>query len=133
MTAAVTVVMCTFNEAKALDRSIASVLDQEASDLELVIVNDGSGKILDDAAFRDPRLKVVHKRNEGLTKALVEGCAMVSAPWIARQDADDLSLPGRLRAQLERAKKGDAPVLVTCGAMCRTPDDEDLFPTSCCR
>ena len=132
MTAAVTVVMCTFNEPKALYRSIASVLDQAASDLELVIVNDGStdgsGRILDDAAFRDPRLKVVHKRNEGLTKALVEGCAVVSAPWIARQDADDLSLPGRLRVQSDRAHQSDIPVLVACGAMYRTPEGLAMFP-----
>ena len=49
--------------------------------------------ILDAAARRDPRVKVVHKPNAGLTRALIDGCALAAAPWIARQDADDAVQP----------------------------------------
>src|SRR6056297_3621885 len=103
----VSVVMSVYNNADSLPAALESILSQEGVALEFIVIDDGStdgsGTILDEAAARDPRLKVIHKQNEGLTKALIEGCAMASAPWIARQDADDLSLPGRLKAQLDRA------------------------------
>ncbi len=129
----VSVVMSVYNNADTLPVALESILSQEGVDFEFIVIDDGStdgsGEILDEVATRDSRLKVVHKQNEGLTRALIEGCEMASAPWIARQDADDVSLPGRLRAQLERAQQPDAPVLVTCGAMWRTEDGVDLFPS----
>jgi len=129
----ISVVMSVFNNADTLPSALESILSQEGVDFEFIVIDDGStdgsGEILDEVATRDSRLKVVHKQNEGLTRALIEGCAVASAPWIARQDADDRSLPGRLRAQLDRALQPDAPVLVTCGAMWRTEDGVDLFPS----
>ncbi len=132
-TPSISVVMSVYNNADTLPAALGSILSQEGVALELIVIDDGStdasGQILDEVAARDPRLKVVHKQNEGLTRALIEGCGMASAPWIARQDADDLSLPGRLRAQLDRALQPDVPVLVTCGAMWTTPDGIDIFPS----
>jgi glycosyltransferase involved in cell wall biosynthesis len=123
--------MGVFNNSGTLSATLDGILSQHGVELEFIAIDDGSSdgsaRILDKAASRDARLKVVHKRNEGLTRALIEGCAMASAPWIARQDADDLSLPGRLRAQLDRALQPDAPVLVACGAIYRTPEGGDLF------
>ena len=125
--------MSVYNNADTLPAALESILSQEGVELEFIVINDGStdgsGDILDEMARRDDRLKIVHKKNEGLTRALIEGCAMASALWIARQDADDVSFPGRLKAQLERAQKSDSPVLVTCGAMWRTPDGHDLYPS----
>ena len=127
----VSVVMSVHDNAGTLPAALASILSQEGVDLEFIVIDDGStdasGQILDAEARRDSRLRVVHQANQGLTCALITGCALASAPWIARQDADDLSLPGRLRAQLDRARQADAPVLVACGAECRTPAQERLF------
>lgn len=127
----VSVVMAVYNGEKTLPSALKSVLSQEGVDLECIVVDDGStdnsGRILDDAARNDSRLKVVHKKNEGLTRALIDGCALAAAPWIARQDADDISLPGRLRKQLDRARQPDAPVLVACGSMYKTPDGHEMF------
>jgi glycosyltransferase involved in cell wall biosynthesis len=126
----ISVVMGVFNHADTLPAALASVLAQEGVQLEFIVVDDGStdgsAAILDQAAARDPRLKVVHKANEGLTRALMEGCARATAPWIARQDADDVSLPGRLQAQLARARQPDAPVLVGCGCRILAPEGEVL-------
>ncbi|HRX07084.1 MAG TPA: FkbM family methyltransferase [Kiritimatiellia bacterium] len=127
------VVMGVFNNADTLPAALESILSQEGVDLEFIVVNDGStdgsAAILDKAAARDPRLKILHKDNAGLTRALIDGCAMASAPWIARQDADDVSLPGRLKAQLARARQADAPVLVSCRAECVSPDGDVLYVT----
>ena len=126
----ISVVMGVFNNAATLSAALDSILSQADVGLEFIVVDDGStdgsAKILDAAAKRDPRLKVVHKKNEGLTRALIDGCALASAPWIARQDADDVSLPGRLKAQLNRARQEDVPVLVGCGALTLGPGGETL-------
>lgn len=132
MSPTISVVMSVYNEVDTLEAALTSVLCQEGVELEVIVVDDGSSdgsaQLLEDAAARDPRLRVLHKGNEGLTRALIQGCAMAKAPWIARQDADDVSLPGRLRAQRDRAEQADAPVLVSCGAMWRSPEGVDMFP-----
>lgn len=122
------VVMGVYNNADALPAALQSILSQENVELEFIVIDDGStdgtAALLDEAARNDVRLKVVHKRNEGLTRALIDGCALATAPWIARQDADDVSLPGRLAAQLARARESDTPVLVGCGARGITPEGD---------
>lgn len=124
------VVMGVYNNADTLAAALDSILSQSGVDLEFIVVDDGStdgsAAILDEAARKDSRLKVIHKQNEGLTRALIDGCAQASAPWIARQDADDVSLPGRLKAQLARARQTDEPVLVGCGARILAPRGEIL-------
>ncbi|MGD9781868.1 MAG: glycosyltransferase [Kiritimatiellia bacterium] len=129
----VSVVMGVFNNADTLPAALESILSQEGAELEFIAIDDGStdgsAAILDEAARKDDRLKVVHKKNAGLTRALIDGCALASAPWIARQDADDVSLPGRLRRQLDRARQADAPVLVSCRAECVVPEGDVLFVT----
>ena len=127
----ISVVMGVYNNADALPAALESILSQEGVELEFIVVNDGStdgtAAILDEAARQDARLKVVHKKNEGLTRALIDGCALASAPWIARQDADDVSLPGRLKAQLARAQQPDAPDLVVCAARYQIAEGVTLY------
>lgn len=129
----VSVVMGVFNNADTLPAALESILLQEGVALEFIVIDDGStdgsAAILDEAAKKDGRLKVVHQKNAGLTRALIDGCAMASAPWIARQDADDVSLPGRLKTQLARARQADAPALVSCRAECMTPEGDVLYVT----
>lgn len=127
----ISVVMGVYNNADTLSAALSSILSQERVDLEFIVVDDGStdgsAEILDAIARKDLRLKVVHKQNEGLTRALIDGCAMASAPWIARQDADDVSLPGRLKAQWDRARQADAPDMVVCAAVCRSPEGAAMY------
>ena len=127
---AVSVVMASFNDAATLPAALASILSQAGVDLEFSAVDDGStdgsAAILDEAAKNDSRLKVVHKKNEGLTRALIDGCALASAPWIARQDADDVSRPGRLAALLDMARRQPEAVLLASAAWCMGPRGERL-------
>lgn len=126
----VSVVMSAFNDARTLPAALASILSQEGVELEFIVVDDGStdgsAAILDEAAKTDSRLKVVHKKNEGLTRALIDGCARASAPWIARQDADDVSQPGRLAALLDLARRHPEAVLLASAARCVGPRGERL-------
>lgn len=127
----ISVVMGVYNNRATIEAAVASILTQAGVNLEFIVVDDGStdgsAEILDESARRDVRLRVVHQTNEGLTRALIAGCAQAVAPWIARQDADDISLPGRLRAQLNRARQSDDPVLVGCGARTLAPEGEILM------
>ena len=127
----ISVIMSVFNDENTLPAALESILSQEVVDLEFIVIDDGStdksGKIIDEFAARDSRLRIVHKQNEGLTRALIVGCKIAAAPWIARQDADDISLPGRLRAQLDRTLQPDAPVLIACGTLCRSPEGFEMY------
>jgi glycosyltransferase involved in cell wall biosynthesis len=131
----ISVVMGVFNNADTLPAALDSILSQEGVDLEFIVVDDGStddsAAILDEAARKDPRLKIVHKRNEGLTRALIDGCALATAPWIARQDADDVSLPGRLAALQALVARHPDAVLLASSARCLGPKGEDLRTVRC--
>lgn len=101
----VSVVMGVRNGAASLDTTLASLCTGQDLDLEIVVVNDGStdatASILDAWAARESRLRVLHREGRGLTRSLIEGCATAQGQYIARQDAGDISLPGRLQHQLQ--------------------------------
>lgn len=100
----VSVVMGVRNGGKNLERTIMSILDQKKVDLEFIVVNDGSidstAGELDALAKRDSRLVIITQEPRGLTASLIEGCKQAKGEFIARQDADDISLPGRLFEQV---------------------------------
>ena len=72
---------------------IESVLHQTLSDLELILVDDGSddssGSICDDYAKRDKRIRVIHQPNRGRTEARARGVAEAKGEWVAFVDSDD--------------------------------------------
>jgi glycosyltransferase involved in cell wall biosynthesis len=108
-----------------------SILSQEGVELEFITVNDGStdqtGKILDDYALRDRRVRVIHQTNTGLTRALIRGCAAARGEFIARQDAGDVSLAGRLALQLTVFRNNSHVVMTSCGTRLVGPDREFLY------
>ncbi len=101
----VSVVMSVYNGRAYLAGAIESILGQSWTDFEFIIIDDGStdgsGSILEAYAAGDERL--VLRRNPtnlGLIKSLNRGLALAQGQYIARQDADDISLPERLAAQV---------------------------------
>jgi glycosyltransferase involved in cell wall biosynthesis len=126
----VSVVVSVFNGERFLERSIRSVLEQRDVDLEIVAVDDGSGdssgEILDRLESRDSRLRVIHQSNEGLTKALIRGCAEARGTFIARHDADDYSLKGRFGRQVALFTRYPDLALGSCWAYVIGPADEIL-------
>ena len=112
---AVTVLLPVFNGARHLRESVSSVLAQHFTDFELLVVNDGStdetAAIL--ASIGDPRLRVIRNDgNIGLVATLNRGLSEARGEWIARQDADDISAPGRLVSQMAFVRGNPAvPVL----------------------
>ncbi len=76
-----------------LRQCVDSIVDQTYRNIEIILVDDGSpddgGKICDERAKLDPRVKVVHKPNGGLSSARNAGLAICTSPWVAFVDADD--------------------------------------------
>ena len=130
MSSLVSVVMSVHDGGEYLAPTMESVLSQDV-DFEFVVVDDGSrdgsGGILDDYASRDSRLRVLRQQNRGLTEALIRGCFEAQGGYIARQDAADLSRPGRFDLQ-RRALDADPDLaFVSCWTEYRGPGMEYLY------
>lgn len=114
----VSVVMGAYNCASTIEATARSVLGQQGVAFEFIVVDDGctdgTSELLDRLARQDARLRVIHQPNAGLTRALARGCELARAPFIARQDAGDISLPGRLRRQAELLQAHARLAFVSC-------------------
>ncbi len=132
----VSVVMSVYNGADTLRDTVESVLSQEGVDFEFIIVDDGSSdasaSMLDSFAAADVRVRLVRQANQGLTKALINGCALARGEYIARQDCGDQSLPGRLRAQVDLMQSCPEAALVSCGTRIVGPNQEPLYDVVLC-
>ena len=104
-TALISVVMSVFNGEKYLTESIESILQQSYRNFEFIIINDGSTdsswEIIQQYAEQDSRIVPITQENIGLTKSLHKGIKLAKGEFIARQDADDVSLPERFWIQVK--------------------------------
>ncbi len=127
----VSVVMSVYNGADKLEGTLKSILSQEGVDLEFIIVNDGSTdktfSMLQQFAENDERLRIIDQENRGLTHSLIRGCAEAKGGFIARQDAGDVSQPGRLRKQADLLRSEGALSFVSCWTEFIGPGKEMLF------
>ena len=92
----ISVVVPVYNGERYLRECIDSILNQTFTDLELILLDDGSsdnsGKICDDYALKDKRVRVIHKDNEGINATRRRGVSEAKGTWISFCDNDD-SLP----------------------------------------
>jgi hypothetical protein len=100
----VTVLMPVFNAKDFLRESINSILNQTYNCFEFLIINDGSTdeslEIIRE--FKDGRIKIVSlEKNIGIISVLNLGLEIAKGDYVARMDADDISLPQRLEKQVE--------------------------------
>lgn len=95
----ISVVLSVYNCEEYLSDSIESLLNQSYENLEIIIVNDGSTDksldIIKGYTLLDDRIILINQKNKGLTKSLNIAIERATGDYIARQDADDISLPDR--------------------------------------
>ena len=87
------VIIPVYNVEKYLDKCVQSVVDQTYSDLEIILVDDGStdssGMLCDNWKEKDRRISVIHKNNGGLSSARNTGIAAAKGDFISFIDSDD--------------------------------------------
>ena len=80
-----------------LQECIDSILDQTFPDFELILIDDGSPdrcpEICDEAARKDPRIRVIHQKNGGLSAARNAGIEAAQGAWLSFIDSDDYLTP----------------------------------------
>lgn len=101
----VSVIMPVFNGETFLKESIQSILNQTYKNFEFIIINDGStdtsASILSHFTNKDNRIKIyTFLDNAGVVRCLNKGIELSQGKYIARMDADDISLPNRLKKQV---------------------------------
>ncbi|MEO6241405.1 MAG: glycosyltransferase family A protein [Bacteroidia bacterium] len=99
MTELVSVIIPVYNAAEFVKASVESILSQSYHEIEIIIVNDGStdGSAEKLNSFSDPRIKLFHIQNGGVANALNAALLHATGKYIARQDADDISTPDRIK------------------------------------
>ena len=127
MNPSVTILTTVYNGEKFVERCVNSILQQTLKDFEFIVLNNGSTDstpgILN--SFSDPRLKVVHQDNLGISASLNKGAELSSSDLIARLDADDYCFPARLEHQVKFMRQ--YPNIVLCGSRWSETVDGELL------
>ncbi len=114
----ISVIVPIYNVEKYLSKCIESIIHQTYSELEMILVNDGStdgcGKICDEFQKKDSRIKVIHKENGGLSDARNVGIEMATGDYIFCIDSDDYIDLDMFDYCLKELEKEEADIVV-CG------------------
>lgn len=114
----ISVIVPVYNVEKYLEQCVDSILQQTITDLEVILVDDGStdksALICDEYQVRDTRIKVLHKQNGGLMSAWTAGVQMSKGDYIGFVDSDDWIDSDMYMTLYQTAVKSSADI-VLCG------------------
>jgi glycosyltransferase involved in cell wall biosynthesis len=112
----ISVIVPVYNVEQYLSKCLDSILGQTFSDFELILVNDGSsdlsGKLCEKYAETDNRIKVIHQKNGGLSKARNSGIDVASGNYLAFIDSDDWVNENMLMEMYQQAKQNNADIVI---------------------
>ena len=110
----ISVIIPIYNVEAYLDECIASVIAQTYSNLEIILVDDGSPdncpQMCDEWAAKDSRIRVIHKENGGLSDARNAGIDIATGEYIAFVDSDDWIEPEMYEIMLAALKNENADI-----------------------
>ncbi|MCQ2520960.1 MAG: glycosyltransferase [Lachnospiraceae bacterium] len=114
----VSVIVPIYNVEKYLKKCVKSIINQTYSNIEIILVNDGStdgcGDICDELAKQDDRIKVIHKENGGLSDARNCGIEASIGDWLVFIDGDDFIHPRMIERLQQLVKQYDCD-MGACG------------------
>lgn len=114
----ISVIIPVYNVEKYLHRCLDSVIAQTYRNLEIICIDDGSvdesGKICDQYAVRDARIKVIHQENQGVSAARNRGLDAAEGEYIAFVDSDDYILEDMVERLYTELTRFNA-MYVACG------------------
>lgn len=112
----VSVIVPVYNVEQYMDKCLNSLINQTLSDIEIILVDDGStdnsGKKCDDYALNDKRIKVIHQKNKGLSAARQSGLSVCKGEYIAHIDSDDFVNEDYLKILYNFGKDNDADIVI---------------------
>ena len=121
----ISVVVPAYNIENYIERCIKSILNQTYSNIEVIIVDDGStdntGSIIDKYALKDHRVIPLHKENGGVSSARMEGIDRAKGEWIGFVDGDDVIEENMYEVLLNNAIEYNADIS-HCGYQMVFPD-----------
>ena len=127
----VSVIIPVYNLKQYLPFSVASVRRQSFSDIEIILVDDGSvdgsAAICDELATQDKRIRAIHQANSGVSAARNTGIAAAKGTFLAFVDGDDWIVPDYLERLMSEMTEGT--VLSMCGHV-RLTAHEQPFPAA---
>lgn len=129
-TVAVTVIICTFNRPHLLPRAVASVLAQDDSDFEVIIVDDGSDVPVDIAEYSDDRIRLVRIPHGGVGTARKAGFDAAQGEYVAYCDDDDEWTTDHLRLLRQQLDTQPYVNLVYADSLWIEPGKEPHVPYS---
>ena len=116
----VSVIIPIYNVEKYLSECIESVINQTYSDLEIILVNDGSTDNCRDICERykrkDSRIKLVHKNNGGLSSARNAGIDVANGDYYTFIDSDDYIMSDMIEQLVYAIQSANADVSICCKA-----------------
>ena len=119
------VLLPVWNGEAFLEQAMESILRQTLSSFELIVIDDGScdrsAAIAEEFASADNRVRALRRPHQGLPATLNAGIAAVRGEYVARMDADDISVPDRLQKQV--AYLDAHPACVAVGAWIEVIDE----------
>ena len=114
----ISIIVPIYKVEKYLEKCIESIINQTYSKLEIILIDDGSpdacGEICDEFAKKDSRIKVVHKKNGGLSDARNTGIQNATGEFFLFVDSDDYISHAMVEILYKTIKKHDADMVV-CG------------------
>ena len=112
----ISVIIPVYNVEKYLKECLDSVINQTLKEIEIICVDDGSadnsGKILDEYALKDNRIKVIHKKNEGAGVARDCALDLATGKYLAFLDGDDLYKNIFLEKMYKSASENNSDIVV---------------------
>lgn len=110
----VSVVVPVYNKEKVLKKNIQTILNQTLSDIEIILINDGStdnsGQICDELKYTDNRVRVIHQNNKGVSAARNKGISISTGRYIGFVDPDDWIEENMYENMYKKIKKTQAEV-----------------------
>ena len=112
----ISIIVPIYNAQKTLERCIDSILKQDYSDFELLLINDGSkdesGKICDAYAEQDSRVRVIHKENSGVSASRNLALKEAKGEYLQFLDADDWITPNATRLLVESLEQNCCDMVI---------------------
>ena len=131
----ISIIVPVYKVEKWLPECMESLVNQSLKDIEIICIDDGSpddcGKILDDYAKKDKRIKVIHQENKGLSGARNSGLDVASGEYIIFVDSDDFIHPLTCEHTYNCAKKDNIDILEFKSVTFNDGDDHHFSSLSC--